>query len=207
MKQLFFQLAPEKRGAIVSAAIAEFGAHDFDSASLDRIVSAAGISKGGLYEYIASKEELYLFCMEQVWSSLYRFIAAQASNAGAPLPADVLDRFMSVSQIAIEWYLQHPAMLGLIVRTARLPRAALAAKAQAVFESHFSVLFSGLDSSRLDYPAEQVVDLIKWLLARTRQDALLEIAAGRSVDEVRQAYLEQWAFFCSVLGKGIYRTG
>ena len=205
MKPVFFQLPAEKRDAIASAAIAEFGANDFDAASLDRIVAAAGISKGGLYEYISSKDELYLFGMEQTWSSLYRFIKSQASLADAPLPADILERFMSVSKIAIEWYLQNPAMLGLIVRTARLPRAALAAKAQAVFESHFANVFAGLDASRLAYPTEQLVDLIKWLLAKTRQDALQAIVAGTSPDAVRAVYLEQWSFFCSVLGKGIYR--
>ena len=34
---------------------------------------------------------------------------------------------MTVSTIAIEWYLAHPVMLGLIVRIARLPRDTLAA--------------------------------------------------------------------------------
>ena len=71
MKQAYFQLSPEKRDLILAAACAEFGAHDFDAASLDRVVAAAGISKGGLYEYIASKEELYVYCMEQTWSALY----------------------------------------------------------------------------------------------------------------------------------------
>jgi len=206
MKQLFFQLSPEKREAIVSAAIAEFGAHDFDAASLDRIVAAAGISKGGLYEYISSKEDLYIFCMEKTWSSLYRFITEQILLASTPLPSDILARFMTVSRIAIEWYLLNPSMLGLIVRIARLPRDVLAKKAESVFERHFSELFSGLDASRLAYPVEQLVDLIKWLLAKTRKDVLLEIAAGQSPDEVRRIYLEEWEFFCSLLSKGVYRA-
>jgi TetR/AcrR family transcriptional regulator len=207
MKQVFFQLSPEKRDAILNAALAEFGTHDFDAASLDRIVAAAGISKGGLYEYIASKEELYLHCMEQTWTALYQHINERVSRVSEPLPADILERFMTISQIAIEWYLLYPAMLGLIVRIARLPRDALAVKAQAVFESHFSEVFAGLDASRLAYPVDQLVDLIKWLLAKTRKDVLLEIDAGRSLDEVRRAYLDEWEFFCSVLRKGIYRAG
>jgi AcrR family transcriptional regulator len=205
MKQAFFQLFPEKRDAILSAALAEFGAHDFDAASLDRIVATAGISKGGLYEYISSKEELYLFCMEQSWAALYQHIKSQLSRGDTPLPADVLERFMTVSRIAIEWYLRNPSMLGLIVRITRLPRDALAVKAQAVFESHFAEVFAGLDTSRLAYSVEQLVDLIKWLLAKTRKDVLLEIDAGRSLEAARQVYLEEWAFFCSVLDKGIYR--
>ena len=205
MKQVFFQLSPEKHDAVLNAALAEFGAHDFNAASLDRIVAAAGISKGGLYEYISSKEELYLYCMEQSWSALYQHIKAQVALANAPLPTDILERFMSVSRIAVEWYLLNPAMLGLIVRIARLPRDVLAEKAQAVFERHFSEVFAGLDASRLAYPVDQLVDLIKWLLAKTRKDALLAMDAGQSLDEVRRVYLEEWDFFCSVLGKGVYR--
>ena len=205
MKQVFFQLSSEKRDGILAAALGEFGAHDFDAASLDRIVAAAGISKGGLYEYISSKEELYLYCMEQSWSALYYYIKGRVSRADSPLPADILQRFMTVSQIAIEWYLLNPAMLGLIVRIARLPRDALAGKAQAVFESHFSEVFAGLDTAPLAYPVDQLVDLIQWLLAKTRKDALLAMDAGQSLEEVKRVYLEEWAFFCSVLGKGIYR--
>mgnify|MGYP001480302438 CR=1 FL=1 len=205
MKQVFFQLPPEKRESVLNAALAEFGAHDFDAASLDRIVAAAGISKGGLYEYISSKEELYLYCMEQAWSALYLYIKAQVARANAPLPADILERFRTVSEIAIEWYLRNPAMLGLIVRIARLRRDALAEKAQAVFESHFSDVFAGLDAARLAYPTDQLIELIKWLLAKTRKDALLAIEANGSLDEVRRVYLEEWDFFCSVLSKGIYR--
>ena len=203
MKQAYFQLSPEKRDLILAAACAEFGAHDFDAASLDRIVSAAGISKGGLYEYIASKDDLYLYCMRHAWSSLYRYIESHVPASG--LPADILERFMCVSRIAIEWYLAHPVMLGLIVRIARLPRDTLAAKAHAVFERHFAEVFDGLDASRLGYPLARLIELIQWLLAKTRKDVLLDIEAGRTPDEVRRHYLDEWRFFCSVLGEGVYR--
>ena len=203
MKQAFFQLLPEKRDAVLAAALAEFGAHDFVAASLDRIVAAAGISKGGLYEYIASKEDLYLHCMEASWSSLYQHITEQ--SAGHPLPADILERFLSVSQIAIEWYVAHPAMLGLIVRIARLPRDELADKAHRVFERHFSQVFAGLDATPLAFPLERLIELITWFLAKTRKDALLAIDAGTSLDSVRQAYMAEWTFLCDVLRRGIYQ--
>ena len=190
---------------MLRAALAEFGSHDFDAASLDRIVAAAGISKGGLYEYIDSKEDLYLYCMEHAWSALYRHINDGVAKLDMPLPDDILDRFFSVSAVAIEWYLANPAMLGLIVRIARLPRAALASKAEAVFETHFSAVFAGLDASRLAYPLDRVIALVKWLLAKTRKDVLLDIEGGHAPEDVRAAYLAEWAFFCSVLRGGIYR--
>jgi hypothetical protein len=143
--------------------------------------------------------------VEKTWSSLYQYIKEQVSIACKPLPSDILERFMTVSRIAIEWYLRNPHMLGLIVRISRLPRDLLARKAETVFEHHFSELFVDFEASLLAYPVEQLVDLIKWLLAKTRKDVLLEITAGRPLDEVRRIYMEEWAFFCSVLGKGIYR--
>ncbi len=205
MKNAFLKLPPEKREAIEKAACAEFGANDFDAASLDRIVAAAGISKGGLYEYIASKEDLYLHCMEAAWTRLYRHINEAVASAGEPLPADILERFACVSKIAIEWYLDNPLLLALIVRIARLPRDGLAAQASKVFERHFAGVFSDLDASRLAYPQAQLVELIKWLLAKTRRDVLFEIAAGKPADAVRAAYLAEWDFVCSVLKRGIYR--
>ena len=205
MKQAFFHLSPEKQETILGAALAEFGANDYAAASLDRIVAAARISKGGLYEYIASKEELYLYCMERTWADLYRYIQAQIALANTPLPADILDRFMGVSRIAIEWYLTNPSMLGLLVRIARLPHDDLAQKARSVFETHFSAVFSAIDASQLGYPLDQLIELIQWLLAKTRKDVLMEMEARRSPEEVRRAYLDEWAFFCSVLASGIYR--
>ena len=201
----FFQIPTEKRETIVNAALAEFEANDFKAASLDRIVVVAGISKGGLYEYIASKEDFYLHCVAYAWDALYRFIRLQLVATGARLPEDILERFMAVSRIAIEWYLQHPQMLGLFVRVARLPRNDLSQKAQAVFEKHFPQLFADLDDSRLAFARDELVKLVKWLLTKTCKDVLLEIEAGRSQEDVRRSYLSEWTFYCEVLGRGIYR--
>ena len=62
-----------------------------------------------------------------------------------------------------------------------------------------------VDASRLGYPLARLIELIQWLLAKTRKDVLLDIEAGRTPDEVRRHYLDEWRFFCSVLGEGVYR--
>lgn len=41
------------------AALDEFAAHGFSAASLNRIIDAAGISKGSMYYYFDGKEDLY----------------------------------------------------------------------------------------------------------------------------------------------------
>jgi AcrR family transcriptional regulator len=55
----FFKLPPEQQQAIMRAALDEFATHGFSAASLNRIIDAAGISKGSMYYYFDGKEDLY----------------------------------------------------------------------------------------------------------------------------------------------------
>jgi AcrR family transcriptional regulator len=56
----FHKLPPAQQEAILGAAFDEFATHGFNSASLNRIIDAAGISKGSMYYYFDGKEELYV---------------------------------------------------------------------------------------------------------------------------------------------------
>ena len=56
----FHKLPPAQQEAILRAAFDEFATHGFNSASLNRIIDAAGISKGSMYYYFDGKEELYV---------------------------------------------------------------------------------------------------------------------------------------------------
>lgn len=55
----FHRLPATQQDAIVDAALEEFAAHGFRDASLNRIIEAAGLSKGSMYYYFDGKEALY----------------------------------------------------------------------------------------------------------------------------------------------------
>ncbi|HVX09135.1 TetR/AcrR family transcriptional regulator [Humibacter sp.] len=55
----FHSLSAARQEAILSAALEEFSTHGFVDASLNRIITAAGASKGSLYYYFDGKEDLY----------------------------------------------------------------------------------------------------------------------------------------------------
>lgn len=55
----FNKLSPQKRERILEAAAKEFAANGYDSASLNRILDKAGISKGAAYYYFDDKADLY----------------------------------------------------------------------------------------------------------------------------------------------------
>lgn len=60
-KETFFNLPAEKRQQILDAAIEEFAAKPYKSASISRIVRETGIAKGSFYQYFEDKKDLYLY--------------------------------------------------------------------------------------------------------------------------------------------------
>ncbi len=54
-------LAPERRDAILNAALKEFVLRGFDNASTNVIAKEAGISKALMFHYVNNKQELFLF--------------------------------------------------------------------------------------------------------------------------------------------------
>jgi AcrR family transcriptional regulator len=55
----FHKLPASQQLAIERAALDEFATHGFNAASLNRIIDAAGISKGSMYYYFDGKDDLY----------------------------------------------------------------------------------------------------------------------------------------------------
>lgn len=64
-KQTFFNLPIEKQERIIDCAADEFAEHGYRTASVSRIVAAAGIAKGSFYQYFEDKEDLYGYVVER----------------------------------------------------------------------------------------------------------------------------------------------
>lgn len=80
----FEHLDPARREAILRAAGEEFAGHGYGGSSLNRIISAAGISKGSLYYYFDDKADLFA---SVVGETVERLVADVGS-----LDLDRLDR-------------------------------------------------------------------------------------------------------------------
>ena len=55
MKSAFFNIPESKREIIINACIDEFASHGYEKSSTDRIIKAAGISKGGFTNKLPRK--------------------------------------------------------------------------------------------------------------------------------------------------------
>jgi len=58
-RRRFHELPQERRDQLLEAAAREFAQHGYDGASLNRILAAAGVSKGAAYYYFDDKADLF----------------------------------------------------------------------------------------------------------------------------------------------------
>lgn len=71
MKTAYYKITEEKQKRIESAALKEFASASYNEASLNNIIKAAGISKGGMFKYIEDKSELYLHVFDLALNAFF----------------------------------------------------------------------------------------------------------------------------------------
>ena len=205
MKSTFNNLSEKKRQRVIKACIDEFGEKGYSSGSMDGIIKRAGISKGGLYEYVSSKDELFIFIVDYTYTILYNYLKKRVEDEISILPSDLLDRLKFVSELAIDFYIDHPEFVYLIVRTSSLTNEKISLGVQDIFRKHFLELFGDADTTKLKYSKERILELAMWLLLKTRFDFLNEIKTERDPVKIKQDYMDNWVFYLGIMKTGIYQ--
>ena len=77
----FDKLDEPRKASILAAAAEEFGERGFESASYNRIIERAGISKGAMYYYFADKDDLFRTVLDAA-------LAQWFEEVGFPVGAD-----------------------------------------------------------------------------------------------------------------------
>lgn len=63
-KKTFFNLSQERQEQIIHISLKEFSAHNFETSSMNKIISEIGVAKGSFYRYFENKKDLYLFLLD-----------------------------------------------------------------------------------------------------------------------------------------------
>lgn len=72
--ETFLNLPEEKRQRFIDVALAEFSEHNFDTASINRIIKEVGIARGSVYQYFSDKLDLWLYLKEYSEQQKLKFI-------------------------------------------------------------------------------------------------------------------------------------
>lgn len=114
------KLDPEKLNRIISEAAKEFSSYGYEGASLNRILAAAGVSKGYAYYYFVDKADLFALIVKNYWDQMYQFVDFTPADL---TPENYWDRLFSLYLNSSMITLENPWMLGFARALWSLPYA------------------------------------------------------------------------------------
>ncbi len=197
----------DRHAPLVAAAVHEFAAFGYASASTNHIVEAAHISKGLLFHYFGDKKGLYLYTVQTCIAELMRRFDERLASPASP---DVFERLkqytlakwslaeedLSVFEFLQEAVLDPPAEL----------REALAACTAEPAAAAYQRLFEGIDTTRFrpGVTVEQAMRLLSWTLdGLAKQYAGLLRQRPLDLDHIRGLITADIGLYIAILRRSI----
>jgi len=163
----FRELEPAKQQTILNAAMDAFAQHGYEKASTNAIVREAGISKGMLFYYFNSKEELYHDLLAYAYAALKDSMMLEFDGAAG----DFIARLRRAAERKLRTYIEYPHIvrfLGTVFLerdSGHLPPAMLQ-ELNNTYANFRTQLYADIDTSlfRDDVPPEHSIQLIRWCM-------------------------------------------
>jgi AcrR family transcriptional regulator len=211
----FFALDEDKRERIVNAAMGEF-LHGFAQAKTDNIVKAAGISKGLLFHYFGTKENLYDFLVDYAIDKIQDEYIAMISIS----QKDILDSVWQMSLLKQDLSKRFPPIFDFITSTYLDTRHSMnpvqTAHLTRFNEIRNKVLAENLANCDLglfrdDVDPLKVIDIITWALAGYAEATTAKAAAadlskvGEEARENYDRYLNEFRDYLNIFRTCFYK--
>ena len=173
------------KASIINTARKQFNLNGFDGVSIDHIMKAAGLSRGGFYHHFKDKEQLFAAAVDSFCSDLSNVTDAETDLAGHALIKALINGYLNDTQLTPD-----EGNCPMIAVPSDVSR-----RGTEVKQSYQRVLETMLDlfQGNLDFPSEQrsrevaltlcMITVGGMVLARAiddneLQDELIEVARG-----------------------------
>ncbi|MFJ7735879.1 TetR/AcrR family transcriptional regulator [Lysinibacillus sp. NPDC097287] len=166
MHPSFIKVSEEKQRNIINAALNEFSKHPYETASTNKIVKEAGISKGILFRYFGNKKSLYLFLYEYVLDKLSEAIFADLKLADP----DVFERYKQLISMKMNLVQQNPAFFHFMNRVLIEKSPEVTTELEKIQslkeENNYDKFLTDIDYSffKEEIDTKYALDTIKWVL-------------------------------------------
>jgi AcrR family transcriptional regulator len=163
----FLSLEPERRNAILNAALREFASKGFDDASTNVIAKESSISKPLMFHYVNNKKDFFLFLYDYCLDILNREYFEQIDVQ----EKDIFERLRQTCLLKIEVMQKYPWIFD-FVRVAvftdsEAVRDELKKRRKMVENSSFERFYSDIDTShfRSELDVNKAKQLIFWAVS------------------------------------------
>lgn len=200
----FFDLKDEKQVNIINIAISEFAQYGYVNSSTNRIVKRCGISKGSLFKYFTSKEELYFFILDIVVAEYIDSLEKESVK----LPTDLFERIKDYSVMEFSWYIQHTEKATLIINAFSQNDGEIYYKTiQRYGVKELDIyykLLENTDFSKLSSDKKTVADILKWFLKGFNEDFANRFKDNNCEFEyLREIYIKELSRYVEILKGGL----
>lgn len=206
MEKGFLKLDEEKRNNIIQASLKEFAEHAFEQASTNRIVQEAGISKGMLFYYFPSKEDLFGYLIEYATDYVYREYLEQLDEGDR----DFISRYAQAARKKMTAHIKNPHVFHFLATV--LLNSDQAINRDYAEEIHrfrqlgFEKLYTNIDMSlfRKDIDSEMIFKLLHWIMEGYQQE-LMDSLQGKNLYAIDlEPYWQDFFSFLDLLKKLFY---
>lgn len=111
--------ATERRRLLLDAALDVFATDGYDSARLEDIADAAGVTKALIFKHWPSKEALFLDVRSNLFAQIEAEMVAAVAMAGTPM-----DKIVAAGDALIDWHYANPSARPVLAPVPTLPPSA-----------------------------------------------------------------------------------
>lgn len=97
-----------RKSELIEAALDEFSAHSYQTASLNKIIKNSGISKGKFYYRFEDKKALYLFLQESAYKEQLEFQDKRMKELAGDYKLDFFEKIILRTQVGAECAVRFP---------------------------------------------------------------------------------------------------
>lgn len=199
----FLNLETEKQNNIIQVSIAEFSQYGYENASTNRIVKKCDISKGSLFKYFSSKEDLYFFLLDTVTAEMIHDMESGLCN----LSKELFQRIIDYSVWEISWYIKNPIKGQLVIGAAVRNDTEIYRKTVERYgikgDNIYRRLLEDVDERELRRNKSDIADILKWVLEGFNKDFLdkIDLKDG-SFEQFKEEYVNKLTGYINILKEG-----
>lgn len=166
MNPKFMKLEQEKKERVINAALKEFAQKGFKSASTNRIVEEANISKGLLFHYFGSKKNLYIFVCDYAIETFLNDFYGKVNYE----ETDIIERWTQVATLKLQIIKKYPEMYRFMLTVAieddEEVKDYIDSLKNESLEEGYKKIFEGFDTTKFKkgIDVKLAIDIIIWTI-------------------------------------------
>lgn len=205
-EKLFFDLTEDKKNAIFEAGLKEFSEKSYQEASTNTIVKNAQISKGSLFKYFKTKEDLFFFILDKTIVDFTEAIHKKMSE----LKGDFFEAILRYMEIEFDWHMRNQSAFKLLKKSFYDQNApvyeAIVKRYNYSSNTMYLEILSNFEVHSMKWENEKIMRLVKWTIEGYNSEFLKQTDDKMTLEDLKKMYIKGIHDYLEILKKGIYSS-